>query len=56
MKPEIASRYSPRYICPLCEFLAGDEGDIEEHLINKHTDDEAWWNEQSTQSKNKEGI
>ena len=45
MRRKIAEAYQPSYICPICEYLDRTEQGIINHLINRHRDDEAWWND-----------
>ena len=45
MRRKIAEAHNPVYICPLCEYLDADEQGIIDHLVEKHEDNDAWWNE-----------
>jgi len=46
MEEEIAETYPTWYSCPLCHESHSDFGtraEVKEHLINKHSNIEAYW-------------
>jgi len=42
MRRAIAEAIPELCLCPFCEFCNGDWNGIIEHMIEKHTDEEAW--------------
>lgn len=45
MRRKIAEAHNPCMICPLCTYLTREDKDLVEHLIQKHEDKEAYWND-----------
>jgi len=42
MRRKIAEAIPEICLCPFCEYVNGDWNGIIEHMIDRHTDEEAW--------------